>query len=573
MLLDLCRTGLLFTIIVFGLGLPFAWLTPAWPPLYRLCAAIAGALVVVYLWSFAVYLADLSPRWHYALPCVAILLIIGRWRATIDFLSLPEIKRALGLWLLLAVWSIGLQCLVINYSGGAWMGDLWEHYDRARFFLEHWPLHSLVFGNYALPARPPLINLITASLLAQTGTSFVQYQIFTTLQSTLPFLPAMLWVMIFGGKPAHSLLLLLLFLASPLFAVNVTFPATKMMTAFFVLTGLALLHRDALVEEDQSVRTAGWLAFAAGFLAHYSAGPWIVAVVLAILAVRRRALRTRAFWRGYIAPVVLSAALCATWFGWSYRVFGWEGTAETNTTVTGARGRTATAELTLIVRNIRDTIVPHVWRQFDKRYVVQKNPFGALRDFFFYLYQVNLFFEFGSVGGVIIAYLVLHHTRTSTREERWFWFTLVGVAIVVGIAVNSERDPWGLAHVCLKPLALLGLAYLAAKIPALPPVFRGLFTAGVLVDFFFGVVLQFGLESLALDRWIAPGQTVGYYASALGLGGRYNFECKENLRVLFLGDYLAPDQKWTATVLAMVLLFALLAYSRACRKNLRLAKC
>jgi len=46
--------------------------------------------------------------------------------------------------------------LVRSYSGGEWAGDWYEHYERARFFLERYPLGQKLISVYLLPARPPL---------------------------------------------------------------------------------------------------------------------------------------------------------------------------------------------------------------------------------------------------------------------------------------------------------------------------------------------------------------------------------------------------------------------------------
>ena len=82
--------------------------------------------------------------------------------------------------------------LVASYSGGGWTSDWFEHWERTQFFLDRWPLDTKFLGFGALPARPPLANLVTGALLAVTRQDFAHYQFFTTLLNSLAFLPAAL---------------------------------------------------------------------------------------------------------------------------------------------------------------------------------------------------------------------------------------------------------------------------------------------------------------------------------------------------------------------------------------------
>lgn len=559
MLLNVSRDLFLFSVVVFGLGLPIAWTTPQWSPLERLCVAVAAALTVTSLFAFGVYLTDASLLWYWALPAAAVALATLRWRATVAFFAEAEIQRAVGLWLLLALWSLGLQSLIVSYSGGGWAGDCWEHYDRARFFLEHWPRDVRFLGKYWLPARPPLANLATSAFLALTETSFARYQIFTTLLSTLVFLPSLLWFHRFRTPGGRATLVLLLFLVSPLFAVNVTFPATKLVATAFVLTGLALLHRNSPDADAPCARYAGWLALAAGLLAHYSAGPWLVAAAVAVSVERRGELKTRKFWREQAVTAALCGLLLAPWFGWSLATYGWRGTVATNSTVVGAAHESVAGEGAMIARNVRNTIVPHFLRHFDKSALAQTNRLGAIRDYFFNLYQVNLFFEFGSIGGLLLLALIAHRAGEGRIADQVFWWALLTVAVSLGIAVNSQPDDWGQAQICLKPLALLGLTFLAASAPKFSPVLRVLFIGGLIADFLLGVVLQFGLQSFALNRWLEPGKSESYYASTLGVGGQLNFNAKEYLHLAFLGDYVAPHAGYVVAGLSLILGFVIVA--------------
>ena len=100
------------------------------------------------------------------------------------------------------------------------------------------------------------------------------------------------------------------------------------------------------------------------------------------------------------------------------------------------------------------------------------------------------------------------------------------VAIVVGVAAHGEADQWGLGHIGLQPLVQVALAWLAARLPALPRPLRYLLLAGIAVDLALGVVARVHLESL-LTGWAVD----------------YNLEVKERAALVFLGDWM-PGLAW-----------------------------
>jgi hypothetical protein len=75
---------------------------------------------------------------------------------------------------------------------------------------------------------------------------------------------------------------------------------------------------------------------------------------------------------------------------------------------------------------------------------------------------------------------------------------------LLGIAVHGERDTFGVAHVTLQPLVLLGLTLLAASFRFLPTLLRGALLAGCVLDFAVGIFLQVHIENLALDPQNPP---------------------------------------------------------------------
>jgi len=183
-----------------------------------------------------------------------------------------DVRRLLVGQLLVMAWCLGWQALVVSYGGGGWAGDWYEHWERALFFLRHWPLDHLFLAAYPLTARPPLANVVTAALLELTRVDFAHYQMITTLLSSLVYLPAALLARRFSDQRAVAVTTLLL-MCSPFVVQNATFPWTKLPAAFFILAALYFFcGRTTDASPGAAAPLCGAL-LAAGLLAHYSAGP------------------------------------------------------------------------------------------------------------------------------------------------------------------------------------------------------------------------------------------------------------------------------------------------------------
>jgi len=116
--------------------------------------------------------------------------------------------------------------------------------------------------------------------------------------------------------------------------------------------------------------------------------------------------------------------------------------------------------------NFFDTIVPHPFRSdAPPEMFRQPNAFGEFRDYFFLIYQTNAIFGMGAIGGPVVFYLLYRafrknrHRGRRDRPQRLFWLAFVTFCLVVGVAEHGERDAFGVAHVTLQPLMVLGLVW------------------------------------------------------------------------------------------------------------------
>ncbi|MBI5771648.1 MAG: glycosyltransferase family 39 protein [Verrucomicrobia bacterium] len=545
---------LLVAGVVLGLGAPFVArlvLTPA----EKLVAGVALSLLGTFLLSWTLYVSDLPNGGPWLLPVLgAAGLVLGRttlreWWQDAD-------ARALLLGQALVTgWCLGWMATIASYSGGGWAGDWFEHWERARFFLERWPLDHKFVAAYGLGARPPLVNVVTGAFLHATRVDYAHYQLMTALLSTLAFLPAALLARRWGGPRAIAVLAVLV-MVNPLFVQNSTFAWTKLPTAFFVLAALAFFLRARDADAPPAAAPLFGASLAAGVLAHYSAGPYAVALAGAWLALCWARRREAPWWRATAFATLAGFAVLALWFGWALTRLGPHATFLSNTSVTTSDARPL-HQLVTIGLNLRDTLVPHFLRPLDQSLLTQRSLWGAWRDWLFQSYQLNLLLAFGSVAWLPLACILWQRGRAAPRASRlfWGWFSLV--VVVLGVATHGARDHWGLAHICLQAFVLLGLAVLAARWPELSRPWKLAAIAGAITDVALGIILHFGVQNYAFDRWFAAGRSPDDTLRSYSGPAFMNLAGKINNRLDFFPDVYAPPLALVLVVLATCLGLAL----------------
>ncbi len=555
MILPFLACAILFATVSLG----FAWPVVArWilPPAEKVVVSVALSLLGVYLAGWSIYVFALSPNFLWALPVLAVLGLVWRRTELWNVCRDPTGRALLTAQTIIIAWCLGWLATVQSYSGGGWAADWFEHWERARFFLEHGPLNTKFLGQYALTARPPLANIVTGAFLYLTRVDFPHYQFFSALLATLVFLPAALFARRWGPPRSVGILAVAL-MVSPLFVQNATFAWTKLPTAFFVLTSLYLVLRAQDGIGSGAATVLAGVCLAAGILTHYSAGPYFLMLTIGwlILGWPRRADRV---WRQQTALAAAAGAMVlATWFFWSLTAFGTHGTFLTNSSVTSADALQGN-QLEKMALNLFDTVVPHFLRPLDGSLIAQTSPWGALRDGFFQSYQVNLPLAFGSVAWIALAFELVRSASVAERRVRAFWILFFSGVVLLGTASHGQRDHWGLAHICLQALVILGLAWLAARWDSLARPWRLALIAGAVFDFAFGIALHFGVQSFILERWLAPDRPFNATFATLSEPARMNLLAKMTHRVPFFSEAVALP---LGVILAfLVLTLALASY-------------
>jgi hypothetical protein len=554
--------GLAFFLASFGLAWPLVARLPL-TPAERLVLAPALSHLLLFLFGWAVFLTAAPPGWLGLAAPAGLLGLACGWRAARE-LWRDGTARELGVgYALVTAWCLGWLSLVVSYSGGGWAYDWFEHWQRMIYYLRGLPPGEHTIGPYAIAARPPLANVVAGTLLAPIDRSVPYYQLVTLLQSTLAFLPAALLARRFAPPPARATvpLLALAFMLSPFAVQNATFAWTKLPTAFLLLAALYWFLRARDAAAPRFPLTLAALLFAAALLTHYSAGPAIV--VLGALWLGETWRRPdRAFrLRATALAAAAAALLLLPWFAWTAHRFGGTGLG-TTTTATGAQASLG-GQLGVTVLNLRDTLVPHFLRSPDPALIAQASTWGARRDFFFQTYQLNLCFAFGSVGWLALAALVRRHWRTAPRPEARFWAVFCGGTVLLGIAVHAPRDTWGLTHICLHALVLLGLAWLAGQWTALARPWRLALALGAGLDLLAGIGLHFAVQGFLVDRWFgganwAHAARTHYSAIANG-----SLDFKHRSGIAFVADLVPFPGELVLALLAALLMLAVVRTRRA----------
>lgn len=581
MIADTVGSLLLYLVLTFGLAWPVA-ARLAWPGPEKLLASAALSLLGIFVFAWAVYVFALPRAAMWALPVVSVLGLGLGWRALRELWRESDVRELAVAQLIVTLWCVGWLALVVSYSGGSWVADWFGHWQRAIFFLERGPRDILFNGFDPLTSRPPLANILTGALMVVTKTDFAHYQLASTVLGSMAFLPAALLARRFGGhrpmasadghvvEPASGrgyssiTLLAVLFMVSPMFVQNATFAWTKLPAAFFTL---AAVHYFLRAGEKGSRRAGLWCAatLAAALLAHYSAGPYAVVIAIAWIVRGWARRREAAWWRETAAAGAVGATVLATWFAWALAVYGPRGTFLTNTSVTET-APSAGAQLLVSALNIRDTLVPHFLRGADYGFIAQASPWGWWRDWFFQLYQLNLFFAFGGVAWLALLFALGRRGCTASPGTRAGWIGAIVATTLLGIGAHAARDKWGLSHICLQPLVLAGLAVLAAHWDSLGRGWRRLLIAGATVDCALGIALHFGAQSFLIDRWFSPDRTSAETLASYSTHALSNLRAKSHFRWNFFGDGFAAHDAPIPLLLGALLLVALV---RATKRTAR----
>ena len=544
-------------LFFFGINLTlaalFAQIIGPARPAVRLVLGFAAGFILQFVIGFGIYAAQLPWVLYLMLPLLAGVAAVWRLKPILKLLGNSEVRTILLGWLIVSGWSLALQSLIYVYSGGGWAGDHIEHFQRASFFLHHWPRDYLFINIAGLTARPPLANILVASWMSTGPGGFASYQLFNTLLCCCTFLPLALLVRHVSGERRTYAALVLLLMLNPLWVQNTTFPWTKLVAAFFVL--LAVERCVAGLARGRHHGTA-ILLLAAGGLAHYSTGPWAVALGSAWLATTYPFANRARYWRDAAGGLAGGLALVSIWVFWAARVYGWSALWGETSTARDSTAHTMALFLKDFSANLWYTFVPAVDSPIRDLIMQQSSVWGRLRDAAFNLYQQTLPLGVG-IAGLLLLALAAKRIPTHRNALR-FWGVLIALVIPLSIASHASVVDMGMAHVCLQPLVLIGTTFAAA---ALMRTTIGMFRISIAVlsiDLLLGIVLHIMVEHLWIPPWRSPIETL----NSLSAVSRTNYYGKLSTNSPYLADLLPASGVIPVVFTALLLILAAIRLNR-----------
>jgi hypothetical protein len=185
--------------------------------------------------------------------------------------------------------------------------------------------------------------------------------------------------------------------------------------------------------------------------------------------------------------------------------------------------------------------------------LAQTSPWGALRDSCFLVYQLNPLLALGSVGFLAVINEAFAAARAAAARERRFWIATTAGFFLVSFTTYGDRDHYGIGHVCLQSLVLLGLAFLASRWERLGRGWRAALVAGWAVDFCLGIALQFAVEDFAIDRWRLPGLNLMEVSKTYTMVSQENLLEKFIAHVAFFADILPTPRALILLLLGAIL--------------------
>jgi hypothetical protein len=215
-----------------------------------------------------------------------------------------------------------------------------------------------------------------------------------------------------------------------------------------------------------------------------------------------------------------------------------------------------------MVLNVRDSLVPPQVRGFKGTIFAQTSPWGALRDQCFLVYQLNPLLALGCVGFIAVVRELYRSARSAARRDRLFWTAMIAGFFVVSFTTYGDRDHYGIGHICLQSLVLLGLAFLASRWEGLSRAWRLALVAGWAVDFCLGIALQFAVEDFAIDRWLTPGRNIMEVSKTYTLISQENIFEKFMTHLAYFADILPTPPVTVLVLLGAILCLALVRVRR-----------
>ncbi len=438
-------------LLAFGLELLLLSAGSAISKKYALAAGL-------YMW----FLAGLALHEFNAPPAL--------WALTAIVLAIPGVKHVRfdrGYAIFLTFLLLG-ESLIRNFGGGFWYADWYEHYERTLYFTGQLP-DTASFQGYHLTARPPLMNVIMAFPLKVLGAEFWRYQVACVTLNSFVYFP----LKHITKKPWLALILT----ANLYVFQNCTYTWTKLLAAYYVITGLIAYYKNE--------RSIAAMSLAAGVLTHYMAAPYFLVTALHALLKPKQAIK----------PALAALVILSPWLLFAVGKFGLHQTLHSNTTSGSFRSQTLRQNVEMVTGNLVNTLIPHWARQGHPPHLMpqmMEPRVPRLRDELFLSAET---LPFGIGFGAFLILLIVRPPIPRIALQ-------LGIpCFILSVAVNPGVDPYGTAHIGLAPIILPILALIAQTAPRKLFALLAIDAAAVALQIYLQAILPYGQGGATPQNW------------------------------------------------------------------------
>jgi hypothetical protein len=244
--------------------------------------------------SFLLFMVG-APRPGYSVLAANVLALLASHRNVRVLLGQGEVRESFAVVGLVGLIYAAMTALIKVPGGGGWRGDWREHWERAVVFTKRLPATTELFGNYLIPARPPLANSFTAAAMDFAGTGYVVHQAtaFVLSMTAIFAILSLRRVWQRNGAPLSALQILVLVASAGLF-IHHEYAWTKAISA----TPLLVAASVVLIAHRGNVNPPAWLVgllSAIGAMVHYSAAPFVVGLMVWMVCNQKGSAQQTAF--------------------------------------------------------------------------------------------------------------------------------------------------------------------------------------------------------------------------------------------------------------------------------------
>ena len=328
----------------------------------KFAASFGLSFFLYYLASLLAYIHGISYTFEFVFILILFLFLIYYLYKKNNLFILKQEVNLLVIFFLGFVFVISMQGLQPYYSGGGSYWDWFEYYYRSLIFHDRLPAFTGI-GNSLLPQRMPLYNAAAAFVMSIFGRDYWVYQIISTLLNLTVLLPCyLLCSFITSAKHKKGDIFVLVIsvgLLIPHIIYQITYPWTKALAVYYLLTGLFFILQANREKKVQSIYFA-FVFLALGHLVHQVTFPYIGVIILSffVISIRNKELKH------FILALVLHLFILSTWYSWSYYKYGASLAFASAPLFQMTKSFSITEKIDIFAYNIKYTILPLVTERY-----------------------------------------------------------------------------------------------------------------------------------------------------------------------------------------------------------------